>query len=275
MTRNASVRFHTRAFVTLFVTLSFFLLSASGVVLYVAPPGRVASWSHWTALALDRPAWQSLHTALALCFVLAGAFHVWFNWRSLWHHVRSRLGEGVRVRRELAAATAALAAVAALTVADLPPFAAVADLGERARESWATPESEPPVPHAELLTLERLAATTALPIEQALANLASAGVDGGRPQTTLAALATANGLTPQQVWLTFRGRATPKTIPAAGGYGTKTVAEVCAQLEIPLAEGLARLRAQGIEASQTSSMRLLAEAHGRRAHDLVRILAGA
>ena len=45
MNQNAPARFQWRAFVTLFVTLSFLLIAVSGLVLYVAPPGRVAHWS--------------------------------------------------------------------------------------------------------------------------------------------------------------------------------------------------------------------------------------
>jgi hypothetical protein len=53
------------------------------------------------------------------------------------------------------------------------------------------------------------------------------------------------------------------------------VSEVCAQLEIPVDEGLARLRGRGIEAGVDSPMKALAERHGKRPHDLVEILAGA
>jgi len=275
MTRNAPARFHWRAFVTLYVTLSFLLLAASGIVLYVAPPGRVANWSRWTLGALDRTGWQALHTVVALLFVLAGAFHLWFNWRSLWFYVRTRLAEGLRAKRELALATASVAAVAGLTLADLPPFGSVMDLGERVKQSWSKGGGEPPVPHAELLTLERLAATTQIPLDRILANLAAAGVPGAGPRVTIAALASANGLTPQQIWVRLKGQETPKEIPAGGGYGGKTVGEVCMQLEIPLDEGLDRLRARGIEAQAGTPMKDLAERHGRRPHDLVQLLAGA
>jgi Domain of unknown function (DUF4405) len=275
VTRNAPARFHWRAFVTLYLTLSFLLLAASGIVLYVAPPGRVANWSRWTLGALDRTGWQALHTVVALLFVLAGAFHLWFNWRSLWFYVRTRLAEGLRAKRELALATASVAAVAGLTLADLPPFGSVMDLGERVKESWSTGGGEPPVPHAELLTLERLAATTQIPLDRILANLAAAGVPGAGPRVTIAALASANGLTPQQIWVRLKGQETPKEIPAGGGYGGKTVGEVCTQLEIPLDEGLDRLRARGIEAQAGTPMKDLAERHGRRPHDLVQLLAGA
>ncbi len=275
MTPNAPAPFRWRAFVTLYVTLSFLLLAASGTVLYVAPPGRVANWSRWTLGGLDRHGWQAVHTVVALVFVLAGAFHVWFNWRTLWFYLRSKLAEGLLARRELALATAAVVAVAALTLAGLPPFATVVELGERVRASWSAGGGEPPVPHAELLTLERLAATTQVPLDRVLANLEGAGVKGAQPQVTIAALASTNGLTPQEIWTRLKGRERPKQIPAGGGYGGKTVGEVCSQLGIPLEEALARLRARGITAQAGSSMKDLAASHGRPPHDLVEILAGA
>ena len=73
----------------------------------------------------------------------------------------------------------------------------------------------------------------------------------------------------------LKGQEKPREIPAGGGYGSKTVGEVCAQLGIPLEEGLARLRAKGIETSTDSPMKDLAERHGKRPHDVVEILAGA
>jgi hypothetical protein len=60
-----------------------------------------------------------------------------------------------------------------------------------------------------------------------------------------------------------------------GGYGSKTVGEVCAQLDIPIDGGLARLRAKGIEAMASSPMKDLAASHGQSPHDPVEILAGA
>lgn len=137
MNPNVPARFQWRAFVTLFVTLSFVLLTASGIVLYVAPPGRVAHWSLWTLARLDKEAWQAVHTVFAFLFVLAGAFHLYFNWRIFWSYLRSKLTAGVRMKRELAPATSLVLTIGVLTVADLPPFATVIDLGARAKEAWS------------------------------------------------------------------------------------------------------------------------------------------
>jgi len=89
-----------------------------------------------------------------------------------------------------------------------------------------------------LLTLERLATTTQIPLDRVLANLDAAGVRGAEPRVTVAALASANDL-------------------------------------LALDDGLARLRARGIEASADSPMKDVAERHGKRPHDVVEILAGA
>jgi hypothetical protein len=268
-------RFQWRAFVTLFVTLSFVLIAVSGIVLYVAPPGRVAHWSLWTLGRLDKEAWQSVHTVFAFLFVLAGAFHLYFNWRILWSYLRSKLAAGIRMKRELTLATGLVLAIGALTLADLPPSAAVMDLGERTREAWSVEGGEPPVPHAEILPLERLASITQMPLDDVLRNLESAGMDGATPQTTIAALASAHGLTPEQVWIALRGQEKPKELPAGGGYGRKTVGEVCALLDLSPEEGLARLRRHGMEATPETPMKALADRHGRGPHDLLQILAGA
>ncbi|MCG6925765.1 MAG: DUF4405 domain-containing protein [Acidobacteria bacterium] len=275
MSQNSTARFQWRAFVTLFVTLSFLLIAASGLVLYVAPPGRVAHWSLWTLGGLDKEGWQSIHTVFAFLFVLAGVFHVYFNWRILWSYLRSKLVAGIRMKRELGLAAGLVVAIGVLTVADLPPFATVMDLGTRAKEGWSVEGAEPPVPHAEIMTLERLAAVTQIPVDRALGNLEKAGLDDATPRSTIAALASAHGRTPEQVWAALRGQEKPKELAAGGGYGRKTVEEVCAQLEISPEEGLARLRRHGIEATAASSMKSLADRHGRNPHDLLQILAGA
>jgi hypothetical protein len=275
MSGNTMTRFQWRAFVTLFVTLAFTLLVVSGIVLYVAPPGRVAHWSRWTLGLLDKGAWQSVHTVFAFLFVLAGAFHLYFNWRILWSYLRTKLVAGIRMKRELGLAAGLVVAVAALTLAELPPFATVMDLGERAKHSWAVDGGEPPIPHAEILTLERLASITQMPLDRVLDNLEQAGVKGATAQSTIAALATANGRTPPQVWTVLKGSETPKELPTGRGYGRKSVGEVCVQLDLPPEEGLARLRRHGIEARTDTKMRALADQHDRSPHDLLEILTGA
>lgn len=275
-------RFYWRAFVSFYMVLSILLVAVSGVVLYIAPPGRIANWSYWAIAALDKARWQSVHTIFAFLFVVTALVHIYFNWRVVLGYIKTRLGEGMRRKWELAASSVVVVAIFGLTVGRVPPFSTVMTVGETLKNSWAAPASEPPVPHAEAWTLAQFADQTKIPIEEVRANLAQAGIRVPEQETTLLALARAHNMTPQQVYVAARGnKAAATQTPLAeggrgfgGGYGRKTVGEMCTELGVPLETGLGRLRAAGIDASATSNLRDLARTAGKTPVDVVGIVRG-
>jgi len=95
----ASTKFHWKVFVSFYVVFSFLALAVSGIVLYVAPPGRVANWSVWQLLLLSKAQWQAVHTIVALAFLVAAGFHIYFNWKVLVAYVKSKLQAGIRMKR--------------------------------------------------------------------------------------------------------------------------------------------------------------------------------
>jgi len=259
--------FYWRAFVTFYVVLSFVVIALSGIVLFVSPPGRIANWSVWRMAGLEKANWQAVHTIVAFLFVVAAAFHIYFNWRVILGYLRKRLNEGMRRKRELAASLGVMLALVVATVAGAPPFQTVMDLGEDVKNSWGDGASEPPVPHAELWTVEKFSETTKIPVEKAIDNLRRSGIDGIDPKkTTLAEIGDAHGLTPQAVYQRARADApvAPVSLAEGGGYGRKTVKDMASQLGIPVETAVERLKANGIVAEPETSIRELAERHGKR-----------
>jgi hypothetical protein len=124
------------------------------------------------------------------------ALHVYFNWRVIVGYLRTRLGEGMRRKRELALSSALAVGVLSATIAGVPPFRTVMTVGETLKNSWATTANEPPVPHAETWTLAKFAETTRVPIEEATANLAKAGIVVSGADATLQEVANQHGMTP-------------------------------------------------------------------------------
>ena len=273
MTEPAAPSFHWRSFVTFFVVLGFLLLAVSGVVLFVAPPGRIANWSLWRMAGATRAAWQAVHTAFSLLFLVFGLVHLVLNWAPLRSYLVSRLAPGIRRGKELLAATAAAAAVSALAFALLPPVSGLMELGEVMRGTWARKAGEPPLPHAELLTLGKLAEAIKLAPEDLVGRLRAAGYEA-TPTSTLRDLAKAKGTSPALVYAAANPPRTRPVIAEGGGYGRKTVAELCEQFQVPLEEGLARLRAVGVEAAPTDNARALADRLGKSPIDLVHAVAG-
>jgi hypothetical protein len=270
-------RFYWRAFVTFSIVFSFLVIAASGLVLYIAPPGRVANWSQWRFGLLQKADWQAVHTVFALLFLVAAAVHLYFNWRVIVAYVRTRLGQGIRRKWELAGACGLGFAVLALTLAGVPPFATVVSLGESAKASWSNPATEPPVPHAEAWTLAKFAETTKVPVERAMQNLETAGMAAKSPDMTIDAVAATYGVTPKDVYVKALGQAKAARAPLAegGGYGMKTVQQVAEQLELPLETALQRLRGAGLAGAMAdSNIRALANENGRKPFEIVQVIEG-
>jgi hypothetical protein len=268
--------FYWRAFVTFYILLSTVVIAISGSVLYIAPPGRIANWSYWALGTLDKASWQAVHTIFAFLFVISALFHVYFNWRVIVSYVKTKLGEGIRRKWELGLSSALVVGILAGTLTGLPPFSTVMVFGDGFKNSWATTANEPPVPHAETWTLARFSEATKISVEEAAANLSKAGISASGQDVTLLDLATQHGLTPQQVYTAAMGNAAVAKMPPAegGGYGQKTVQQICDQLEIPVETGLERLRAGGITAGARNNIRELAVKGGRSPIELVKLLEG-
>lgn len=273
---SASSRFHWKPFVSFYVVFSFLALAVSGIVLYVAPPGRVANWSVWRLLLLSKAQWQAIHTIVALVFLLAASFHVYFNWKVLLAYLRSKLQAGLRMKRELAAAAVTGLAVLTVSITGLPPFGTVMEVGEDIKNSWSSTATEPPVPHAELLTLEKLSETVKIPTEKALANLEKHGVKGAEPAMTVLQVADLNRLTPQQVYQRMQSEDAKPAVSLAegGGWGRMDVQQVCERFSVPVDSGVARLQAAGIQAEAGTLIRELATARGKTPIDIAKIIVG-
>jgi hypothetical protein len=272
----ASTKFHWKVFVSFYVVFSFLALAVSGIVLYVAPPGRVANWSVWQLLFLTKAQWQAVHTIVALAFLVAGGFHVYFNWKVLVAYLKSKLQSGLRMKRELAAASLTGVAILAVSMTGVPPFGTVMDVGEEIKNSWSTSSSEPPVPHAELMTVEKLAETVKIPVAKALANLEAKGVKGAQPTMIVQQVADENGLTPQQVYQRIQSEDAKPTVSMAegGGWGRMSVQQVCERYSIPVETGVARLQAAGFDVQAAAMIRDLASARGKTPIDIAKIVVG-
>lgn len=270
-------RFNWRAFFSLYVVISFVVMAVTGLVLFATPPGRVANWSEWRLAGLTKEEWQAIHTTFTLVFLVAASFHVYYNWNILLSYLRNRMRQGVPRKRELAWSAVAATALLALTLADVPPVSYIMETSETLSASWSTSTTEPPVPHAELLTLAKLADTVKVPIERISVKLEAAGIDRGADDATVGEIAERAGLTPSELYArVMEGEAKPAvSLVEGGGYGQKNVRQMGDQLQVPVEVLLDNLRRKGIEADADSNVRDLAKVHGKLPIDIVKLMQGA
>jgi hypothetical protein len=274
-------KFNWRAFTTLYIVVSGAFITITGLVLYLSPPGRVAHWVEWRFLGLLKEQWQAVHTIFAFLFVVAALIHLWFNWPIFWSYLKHKLQSGLRMKRETGLATFLTLGIFVLTLVEVPPFSSVMALGEYLTKSWSNEQTEPPVPHAEELTLAAFARAVSLTPQAALRRLTDAGVAGADTSIIMGELAEANQTTPKILAdLITAGRGSGVGggsgggAGRGGGWGRMTVAQLCAQEGVPLETGLARLAAAGLPTQAGENLRALALAHDREAFELAPIIRG-
>ncbi len=274
MKRANGNKIYWRSLVTFLVILTFLIISISGIVLYFAPPGRVAYWSIWKFMALTKTQWQALHTIFTFLFIIGAAVHIYFNWKVIVSYLKVKINEGMKRRKELILSSTTAALILILTLAGTPPFSSVMELGDKLSNSWATQETEPPVPHAELLTIPEFAGVIKIPVVKLITTLKNNGVIVEDSLSTIKQVAESNNLSPQQLYGIFQknGRGFKTTFYEGSGLGRKSINEISTQMGIPIASALNKLKTNGINADPESSIRDIATRNNRLPIEIVKIL---
>lgn len=269
-------KFSFRAFISLYIVLSFLVMTLSGIVLYLAPPGRVANWTNWKYIGLLKSEWQSVHTIFTFLFVIAISFHLFFNWRPILVYLKTKIDTKTKPRKEIFFAMSISVLIFILTLNNSVPFSSVMTFGESLKESWSTSTSEPPIPHAEEQSLTKFAQTINLPKEKLVSNLTAKGVKIENDSITIGQLSKNNNLTPSELYKIVSD-ATGKSInsqPQGRGYGRKTISQLCSEVNLTTDDGINRLKAAGYTADKDEKLKDVASRYNLTPIDIANTITG-
>jgi hypothetical protein len=284
-----TARFRWRALTSVLITAAFLVLTASGIVLFISPPGRVANWTNWGIFGLRKSEWAGLHIVFSTLFLMSAVVHIFFNWRPVLGYFRSRWNEASGMRWEWLAALVIGCGIYWGTRAGAPPFSTLIAWGDAIRESWESPRERAPIPHAELLTMKELADKAALDFATVVSRLEAKSIKDFTTNTLMRDLANNSRMSAQQLYDIMTasksgmsgGAAKPEGEPshgggpggAGGGPGRKTLAEFCAGEGIDLPSAVKRLEAKGIKSETTLTLREIAVNNGySKPYDLLEII---
>lgn len=269
------------------IALCFFMLAVTGIVLFIAPPGRVANWTNWNILGLRKSEWGGVHIWFGLLFLVVTVWHLILNWKPMLTYFKDRTRRTFTFRKEWIAAAGVTVLIFAGTKAGVTPFSSLLAWNETIKESWEQPATRAPIPHAELLTLRELAAKAGVDLRVALVRLEARGVKGATADTVVAKIADGAKLSAAQVYdLLTQNLAAGAAGSGAeahgasgggggGGPGRKTLTQFCAEegIEVPVA--LQRLAAKGFKGEETLTLRELAVNNGfTKPYELMDLIRG-
>jgi hypothetical protein len=277
MNDSFSSRFQWRALASVLVGFAFLLLAASGAVLFLSPPGRVANWTNWTIFGLRKAEWTGLHIWFSAIFLAGVGVHLLYNVRPMLNYFKDRMTRRVSARREWLVAAGLCVAVAIGTLAKVPPFSSFLTWNEGLKGSWEQPAERAPIPHAELLTLAALAEKGGVDLASATGRLTAKGVSGFTGQTVVQQIADGAKLSAQQVYdiiLTAPKSAAGEHAEgkAGGGLGWKSLAQFCTDEGIDPSLALAQLERSGVKADPLMTLREIATRSNRKPYELVDLI---
>ncbi len=245
-------KFNWRGWTTFVVIISFIVDTVSGIILYIAPPGRIANWTLWTVWGLSKEAWAAIHTIFGYVLLIIVAIHLYYNWKIFLNFIWSKIRKALNLKWELITATLVCLIIFLGTLWEVPPFSSTMDLGEYIKESWGESKADVPVSHAELLNIKEFSEIINVPPEQILEILESKGYKVKDFQQTLGDIAKENNTSPDKLYEEIKTGGVKPDIPATikgSGLGKKSLEQICAERGLSLDQVLERLRQKGVEAS--------------------------
>ena len=273
MAKNNGINW--RFFTSIYMAYSLLLMTITGIVLYIAPPGRIAHWSSWTFIGFTKTEWQALHTIFSFLFVISGTFHVIYNWKPLMHYISEKAKAGKKLRKEFSLVTLTVVVFFIMTYFNIPPFGSFMDLGEYITESWENPENTPPIPHAELLTVGEFSRTINMPITQIKQKLRKAGIEIKDTNQTIADLASDFKMNPNDIYNLLKTE-TRQTAGAkfvqGSGFGQKKLSMILKESNISWEDGVKMLSAQEIKVKGDDKLKNIAEENNISPLEIIKAL---
>lgn len=272
-------KFSWKSFVSFSLAWSFIIILISGIILYIAPPGRVSNWTNWVLLGFTKAGWQAIHTIFSYTFVVLSIFHLFtFNWRVFWYYFTSKAAQGINKKKELLVSAVLVIVIFLGTHFNIQPFKAVMDFGEWTTESWEIKEEQAPIPHAEILTIRELSGKyIKMSADSILLMIRQKGLKADSIGQTISKISELNNLTPAKLYSIIlptnqTGLIKPESKLQIPGLGRKTISEISKELGKEVNEVIEVLRKNNISAIPENKLKEVAEKAGKTPTDILKLI---
>lgn len=180
--------------------LSTLILSFTGIMLFIAPHGKIAYWANWELLGFAKGEYTSLHNTFFVLFLLSFVFHVYFNFKAIKSYLSNQVREIVIFTKEMLIAIVLTALFIIGTLTNIIPFSTFLSLGDDAKAHWAETYGEPPYNRAELSSLKVFIKKTGLDEKDAVENLQKSNIVFDSVEEKLVDVAKRNNISPNEIY---------------------------------------------------------------------------
>ena len=276
---NHKKPFKLRAFISLYMTVTSIIIAISGIILFIAPPGRIAHWSYWSMLGLTKDEWQGIHITFTFIIIIVGILHIIYNWKPLVAYLSNKINGVTSIRKEFTLSLILPLFIFGGTYYHIPPFSTVIDFGEAITDSWSEEASEPPIPHAEELTLAEVSSQLNLNTKSVIQKLSRSGYAVSDSTVTLEELAKKYDVVPSDIYtiINSENKNSAKltnmnqssNYKQGSGYGKKLISEVFTENNLSWEEGVKLLKKSNIIVTEDVKLKDIATENRKLPVDII------
>ncbi len=248
---------------------SVIMMAYTGIVLYIAPHGRVAHWTNWELFGWTKDQFAQIHTTFMVLFVVATLLHIYYNWKPLISYMKNRLKQFVFFTKEMLIALLISLLFLFGTLYEIAPFSSFLHFGESIKDNWIEKSEEPPYGHAEESTLKDFSQKTGYDLTKVMKVFKEHNLSVMENQT-IKEIASDQDMTADQIYKLITGSLGNKLNKnKISGLGRKEFRQIAKELNIDIDQFLQKLDAMGIKAQKKDKFRSTIEKQGFNARDVI------
>ncbi len=188
-----------RKMVSLLIFFITVFLIFSGFVLFIMPHGRVAYWTDWRFLKLNKDQWSEIHVIFSIGFIILFVIHTFFNIKSFINYL-------LKAKKELVVSLVITIFIVIGGIINFFPFNSVVNFENKIKASWIDNKIAPKIPHGELLSLGKLIKKIKVSKNLAILRLERNGIKFESLNETIKEIAKKNKKKPVEIFQILKGK---------------------------------------------------------------------
>jgi hypothetical protein len=192
--------FKFRNFTSLTLFFSFIILGVSGIILYIRPEGSIARWINWSLLGLDKKGWEGLHNIFSFLFLVFSIIHLFFNWKVLLSFFKSKIAEGLKLRKELISSTIFVILFAIVVLLRWQPLWKIAEWRSTLKKANYLISVKPPESDFEKKKIVEVAEALNMSTDELIQKMQKLNLVIDDPDTKLYKIAAANKTSSEDIY---------------------------------------------------------------------------
>lgn len=209
----------------------------------------------------------------SLIFFIIALLHLYYNWRVLWHYIKKRAELALNLKLELVIAAAVATFIVLATLYNLQPFATIIKWNDDIKNYWASKaEAEPPIPHAEDLTVTQFCEQFNIPLEKFEQQMKQQGWQFDAAEDKISDIAQRHDISPAAIYKLLKTPESTSQLHGSSGWGRKTLQQVRDELNLDVDAAIQKLAANGFKASKDDLIKDLADENNLRPIDVVNLI---